>query len=593
MNLRQFSYFLLGVGLAYGLTVGAQTPTIFSSIRVNNGSDLRGQIVAGDGTDIAPAYSFRNNTDSGLWLDGSDKITLQFDESANGARLELGGLDFIGVAGDGGAVTLQADDGVSLDGGLAGAYTPLLGINAPANDALIESLWGGPLPDGTIVLLGNADASGAQTVYIANETGIDPATQLWGIGAGANGSNGSLSVFGPWGSPLEFFADAGGTSGVVALGIAGSDYIEMRSNIRADTVVPLRLFSTSVADQFIEFQTDLGPEPYMLFTDGISTINGTIAADTLTLDGDVTVTGTCTGCGGGTPGGSDGQVQFNSGGAFAGDAGLTYSAAADDLTVGSQVFVGNGTFSNPSFSFANDPDTGVYLPAGNQIGFSTGGGSRMTLSSTSVSIANTGSFVVDPLTTLSGGATVNGTLTANAPSIFSNTVTVDVALGADELTITNGSVAMIGTTTGGSAGGVPMTPAQGTFTATFDDACTTSPTITFDYYVIGNSVTLQVDESAGFTCTSDSTNLATTGTPVPAAIRPSDTAGSGVGYASYIGRSSQDNGTAGAWQMLITTAGNIQFSYCPFAATCTTWTNSGTKTVSTNRQSFPYILGDQ
>ena len=39
------------------------------------------------------------------------------------------------------------------------------------------------------------------------------------------------------------------------------------------------------------------------------------------------------GGGGGTPGGSDTQVQFNDGGAFAGDAGLTYDRTTDLLTI--------------------------------------------------------------------------------------------------------------------------------------------------------------------------------------------------------------------------------------------------------------------
>lgn len=41
------------------------------------------------------------------------------------------------------------------------------------------------------------------------------------------------------------------------------------------------------------------------------------------------------GGGGGTPGGADTQVQFNDGGVFAGDAGLTYDKATNALTVGS------------------------------------------------------------------------------------------------------------------------------------------------------------------------------------------------------------------------------------------------------------------
>ncbi len=37
--------------------------------------------------------------------------------------------------------------------------------------------------------------------------------------------------------------------------------------------------------------------------------------------------------GGGTPGGSDTQVQFNDGGAFGGDAGMTYNKTTNTLTV--------------------------------------------------------------------------------------------------------------------------------------------------------------------------------------------------------------------------------------------------------------------
>lgn len=59
--------------------------------------------------------------------------------------------------------------------------------------------------------------------------------------------------------------------------------------------------------------------------------------DWLTLGTNLSITGTtinATGGGGGTPGGSDTQVQFNDGGAFGGDAGLTYNKTTDVLTAG-------------------------------------------------------------------------------------------------------------------------------------------------------------------------------------------------------------------------------------------------------------------
>ena len=52
------------------------------------------------------------------------------------------------------------------------------------------------------------------------------------------------------------------------------------------------------------------------------------------------------GGGGGTPGGADTQVQFNDGGAFGGDAGLTYDKTTDKLTVAGDIDLDDGgTFS--------------------------------------------------------------------------------------------------------------------------------------------------------------------------------------------------------------------------------------------------------
>lgn len=47
--------------------------------------------------------------------------------------------------------------------------------------------------------------------------------------------------------------------------------------------------------------------------------------------------------GGGTPGGSNTQVQFNDSSAFGGDAGLTYNKTTDALTVAGPLFVGDTT----------------------------------------------------------------------------------------------------------------------------------------------------------------------------------------------------------------------------------------------------------
>lgn len=67
------------------------------------------------------------------------------------------------------------------------------------------------------------------------------------------------------------------------------------------------------------------------------------------------------GSGSGTPGGSSTQVQFNNGGSFAGDSGLTYSSSTDVLTVAGSVTVpeltttGTLTFTSTT-GFDFDPD---------------------------------------------------------------------------------------------------------------------------------------------------------------------------------------------------------------------------------------------
>jgi hypothetical protein len=48
------------------------------------------------------------------------------------------------------------------------------------------------------------------------------------------------------------------------------------------------------------------------------------------------------GAGGGTPGGSDTQVQFNDGGAFGGDAGLVFNKTTNKLTAGGDVELNDG-----------------------------------------------------------------------------------------------------------------------------------------------------------------------------------------------------------------------------------------------------------
>jgi hypothetical protein len=136
--------------------------------------------------------------------------------------------------------------------------------------------------------------------------------------------------------------------------------------------------------------------------------------------------------------------------------------------------------------------------------------------------------------------------------------------------------------------GVALTPSQGTFTASFDDACTTTGTVVFDWTAVGNLVTI-VGKSSALVCTGDSTSFATTGTPVPAAIRPNTLARTGPLAAFF------DNGAAAWGCMSILPNGNVQFSKATSTTLCadTGWTAAGSRTVAQPEQFvISYMLGN-
>ncbi len=97
--------------------------------------------------------------------------------------------------------------------------------------------------------------------------------------------------------------------------------------------------------------------------------------------GDSTIVGSV----GVTGSGTTNQIAYwTSSGAIGGDTGLTYDAATDILTVVGGVRSGAGTAAAPTFSFSTDTNTGIYSVAGDQLGVSTGGTLRVTVSTTGV-----------------------------------------------------------------------------------------------------------------------------------------------------------------------------------------------------------------
>jgi len=127
----------------------------------------------------------------------------------------------------------------------------------------------------------------------------------------------------------------------------------------------LLLFATSAQAQDVGlfFRTDCNTlEPVALSTYcGQTTTTVDRSAGLYVYNGSTWVSAASGTGGSGTPGGADTQVQYNSVGAFAGDAGMTYNAGTDTLTVGTVAGALSGNASTASALAAN----GANCTAGN------------------------------------------------------------------------------------------------------------------------------------------------------------------------------------------------------------------------------------
>jgi len=97
-----------------------------------------------------------------------------------------------------------------------------------------------------------------------------------------------------------------------------------------------------------ENATDAGGAGHTIQDEGVdltqrTNLNFVGANVTVTDDAGNDATVVTIGGGGGTPGGADTQVQFNDGGAFGGDAGLTFNKTTDTLAVGGGLVVDTST----------------------------------------------------------------------------------------------------------------------------------------------------------------------------------------------------------------------------------------------------------
>lgn len=149
-----------------------------------------------------------------------------------------------------------------------------------------------------------------------------------------------------------------------------------------------------------------------------------IAGNNITLttgsNGSVTIAASA----GGTPGGSDTQIQFNNGGSFAGDSGLTYNSSTDTLTVAGDVAVNGGDVTTTSTTFNLVNATATTLNVG-------GAATAITMGD-----------ATSATTTVRGGTLVGNLATQN---LF-NTVATTLNVGGAATAITMGDATTATTT---------------------------------------------------------------------------------------------------------------------------------------------------
>lgn len=194
---------------------------------------------------------------------------------------------------------------------------------------------------------------------------------------------------------------------------------------------------------------------------------------------DLTINGTCTGCG--SPGGSDTQVQFNDGGAFGGDAGFTYDkttgngALAGDFTIGKNLNMPNtngssvGVITFGSSAFLHNYKSGggsLNIFLGNSAGnFSVSGDANTIVGTTAAGaltsgVGNTGIGFQALFALTSGSENVGvgdtslpGTTTGSENVAVGDTAGAGNTTGSDNTFIGHAALASVGTLTNATAVG--------------------------------------------------------------------------------------------------------------------------------------------
>ena len=192
----------------------------------------------------------------------------------------------------------------------------------------------------------NVDQNIFNTVRVSGQTDVTTAstngvlTFVAGTGVTLTTDNSAKSVtINSAGATQNLFETFSADSGTITASgatdtftIAGDPLSGIQTAI-VGGVLTISSSSPGAPDQnlFETVNTDSGSVTAGGVVDELYILGGTGISTSTNVSGHVIIT--ASGGGSGTPGGADTQVQFNDGGAFAGDAGFTYNAVSDTLTI--------------------------------------------------------------------------------------------------------------------------------------------------------------------------------------------------------------------------------------------------------------------